>query len=45
MTDPPAPEPTTHTSHSNVACSPETEASEIVFGASSGDGAREIGPG
>ncbi len=45
ITEPPAPEPTTQTSHVSVACSPLTEASESVLGASAADGAAEIGPG
>ena len=43
-TDPPAPEPTTHTSASSVAPG-RTRSTRIVFGASSGEGGAVSGPG
>ena len=45
ITDPPAPEPTTHTSQLSVAVSPLTSATSMVFGACAADGAAEAGPG
>ena len=45
MTPPPAPEPTTQTSASSVAEAPLTGSSGIVFGAASGAGGADSGPG
>ncbi len=45
MTPPPAPDPTTQTSHDSVAVSPETSATVIVLGACSALGGGALGPG
>jgi hypothetical protein len=45
ITPPPAPEPTTHTSACSVAVGPSSCSTAIVFGACSGEGGGESGPG
>ena len=45
ITAPPAPEPITQTSALSVSDSPSTVVIEIVFGASSGLGGGDSGPG